>query len=140
MDMFSIGGVMKHIGASISYVLLFLFFCLIATSSLAEHQRTVSTYKNHIESNDHNAGDLDHQIHHMLFLTGIGDTFHFLNSEKDAVGETPFYCQPISTRLTAQDYQSIFEKYIQGDDSSDFNSLTIPEALLLAFQDKFPCP
>ena len=140
MDMFSIRGVMKHIGAAISYVLLFLFFSLIATSSLAEHQRTVSTYKNHIESNEHNAGGLDHQIHHMLFLTGIGDTFHFLNSEKKAAGETPFYCQPISTRLTGQDYQGIYESYIQGDDSPGFNSLTIPEALRLALQDKFPCP
>ncbi|MDH3809393.1 MAG: hypothetical protein OES29_12285, partial [Desulfuromonadales bacterium] len=71
---------------------------------------------------------------------GIGDTFHFLNSEKEAAGETPFYCQPISTRLTGHDYQSIFERYIQSNDSSEFNSLTIPEALRLALQDKFPCP
>jgi hypothetical protein len=42
--------------------------------------------------------------------------------------------------LTGHDYQSIFERYIQVNDSSDFNSLTIPEALRLALQDKFPCP
>ena len=131
---------MKHIGVSISYVLLFLFFGLIATSSFAEHQRIVSTYKTHIQSNEHNAEDFGHQIHHMLFLTGIGDTFHFLNSEKEAAGETLFYCQPISTRLTGHDYQSIFERYIQSNDSSGFNSLTIPEALRLALKDKFPCP
>ena len=131
---------MKHIGVSVGYVLLFLFFCLISTSSFAEHQRIVSTYKTHIQSNEHKAEDFGHQIHHMLFLTGIGDTFHFLNSEKEAAGETPFYCQPISTRLTGHDYQSIFERYIQSNDSSDFNSLTIPEALRLALQDKFPCP
>ena len=131
---------MKHNGVSIGYVLFYLFFCLISTSSFAEHQRIVSTYKTHIQSNEHNAEDFGHQIHHMLFLTGIGDTFHFLNSEKEAAGEAPFYCQPISTRLTGHDYQTIFERYIQRNDSSDLNSLTIPEALRLALQDKFPCP
>ena len=131
---------MKYIRVSISYGLFFLFFCSIATSSLAERQRTVSAYKKHIKSSEHNSSDFHHQLHHMLFLTGIGDTFRFLNSEKKAAGETPFYCQPIDTRLTGQDYLNIFGSYIQDDDSSDFNSLTIPEALRLALQEKFPCP
>ena len=131
---------MKYIRVSIRYLLFFLFFFLIATSSLAEHQRTVAAYKNHIKSDEHNSGGLDHQVHHMLFLTGIGDTFRLLNHEKEADGETPFYCLPTGTKLTGQDYLNIFENYIQGNNSSDFNSLTIPEALRLALQDKFPCP
>lgn len=131
---------MKYVRISMRYVLFFLFFCLIATSSLAEHQRTVSAYKKHFKSDEHNSGGLDHQVHHMLFLTGIGDTFRLLNSEKESDGETPFYCVPISTRLTGQDYLNIFETYIQSNDSYDFNSLTIPAALRLALKDKFPCP
>lgn len=122
------------------HAFMLVLFCLIAATCLAGQERTVATYKKHIQSAEHRAGDFDHNLHHMLYLTGIGDTYLFLNNQKETFGDKVLYCQPKDTKLTGQDYKSIFENYIHEHEAPEFDSLTIPAALLMALEEKFPCP
>lgn len=121
-----------------------LFFVTIfiatATTCIAETQRNVSTYKKHMASQEHRAGNFDHDLHHMLFLTGIGDTYHFLNRQRINSGNQALYCQPEGLVLSGQDYKKLFETFINNLDTPESETLEIPEAMLLALQKKFPCP
>lgn len=122
------------------HIMILVLLLTTATNVLGEHSRNVATYKKHMGSEEHRSSDFDHNLHHMLFLTGIGDTYHFLNTKKANSGDKVFYCQPEETKLTGQEYTTLFEKFIHARDDTDFNAMTLPEAMLLALQQKFPCP
>jgi hypothetical protein len=121
------------------YAIITFLLLSIATSALAEKQRSVATYKKHMGSEEHKSGDFDHNLHHMLYLTGIVDTYRFLNKEKANAGDEGLYCQPESSNLNGQEYKNIFEMFIYSHDGAKHESLEIPEAMLLALQEKFPC-
>lgn len=127
-------------GATMRHTIVIAILLSIATNCLAEKQRNVATYKKHMASEEHRSGNFDHELHHMLFLTGIGDTYRFLNRQKTNSGDVALYCQPEDLKLTGQDYKNIFEKFIHSHEGPEHGALKIPEAMLLALQEKFPCP
>lgn len=111
----------------------------LATACYAGEQRTVRTYKRHINSAEHRVTDLDHNLHHMLYLTGINDGYALLNKQLTGNGEPLLYCQPDTMTLSGQDTKEIFEKFIYSEENQDTNNLSIPEAMLLALKQEFPC-
>lgn len=123
-----------------AYIATVLMVFLLATPCLAAEQRTVGTYKRHMNSDEHNARDLDHNLHHMLYLTGIHDGYAAANQQLTSKGEPPLYCQPDTKALSGQDCMTLFETFIYSHEDSDINALTIPEAMLQALRRNFPCP
>jgi hypothetical protein len=125
--------------ATMRYAIIISLLLSIATSCLAEKPRNVATYKKHMGSEEHKSGNFDHNLHHMLYLMGTGDTYRFLNLKKANSGNEVLYCQPENSNLNAQDYKSIFEKFIYSHNGAKHETLVIPEAMLFALQEKFPC-
>lgn len=123
--------------SSIATILMIL---LLATPCFAVEQRTVGTYKRHMNSDEHNAKDLDHNLHHMLYLTGIHDGYAAVNQELTSKGAPPLYCQPHTKELSGQDCMTLFEQFIYSHEDPKINALTIPDAMLQALRREFPCP
>ena len=51
----------------------FIIVLLLVTSSYAEKPRTLAVYKLHVQSAEHDQGNFDHHLHHMLYLSGVAD-------------------------------------------------------------------
>ena len=118
-------------------VTTFIFFMI--SNCYAEERRTVGTYKQHMNNEEHSASDLDHNLHHMLYLAGVGDGYAFLNKKRKSLGEKLLYCQPDMKTLNVKAYRSIFEKFIYSQENPVTNSLPVSGGMLLALQHEFPC-
>jgi len=125
---------MKHISLTLITLLAFFSLCM------AEEPRTVSVYKRHISSGDHNPNDFDHKLHHLLYLSGVGDAYTSVNAMRKKNNELPLYCQPEATRLSGADMMEILNKKIFHSDHPISDDLTVSEALLQALQEEYPCP
>lgn len=121
------------------------FITIIAVSLLtitycyAEEPRTVRTYKRHIKSDEHQGKDFDHAIHHMLYLSGVGDGYRAINKQRKADKQKPLYCQLDAQTLDGADYVKILEKALKNPDNPIADQLTVAEAMLLALKEEFPC-
>lgn len=118
------------------FIILFQF-----SSSYAEElqPRTVSVYKRHMQSSDHGKDNFDHQMHHMLYLSGVADAYTVLNQRSAAAGHPLLYCQPGDKNLNGNDYIRILEQQLYDPDNPLPDHLTVAEGLLRSLQKEFPC-
>ena len=116
-----------------------LMLLLWTTSHADEGPRTVGVYKDHIKADREKGVSLDHTLHHMLYLTGIGDGFAVINKQRMDRGVRPLYCKPESTILDGGDYMRILETALARTDQPIGNHLPVAEAMLVALVAKFPC-
>ena len=117
----------------------FIIILLLVTSSYAEKPRTLSVYKQHVQSAEHEQGNFDHHLHHMLYLSGVADAYTVLNNGRAAAGSALLYCQPSEKTLNGNDYIRILEQQVYDPDNPLPGHLTVAEALLLSLQEEFPC-
>ena len=118
----------------------FIILLLIPYSYAEELQpRTVSVYKRHMQSPDHGKGNFDHQLHHMLYLSGVADAYMVLNKRRAAAGDPLLYCQPGDNNLNGNDYIRILEQQLYDPDNPLPDHLTVAEGLLRSLQKEFPC-
>lgn len=121
-------------------IALFIILFLVTSGYTEEPQpRTVSVYKRHMQSPDHDKGNFDHQLHHMLYLSGVADAYSINNERRAAEGLPLLYCLPDNTSLNGNDYIALLEQQINDPDTPLPDRMTVAEALLLALQEKFPC-
>ena len=111
----------------------------LATSGYAEKLRTITVYKQHIQSAEHDQGNFDHHMHHMLYLSGVADAYAVLNQRGVADGRERLYCLPDSTMLNGNDYIRILETAIYQSEPPLPGNMNVAEALLVALQEEFPC-
>lgn len=123
------------------FAIALFIIALPMTSSYADEvqPRTVSIYKRHMQSTEHDQGNFDHLMHHMLYLSGAADAYTVLNNRRVAAGQPRFYCQPDEITLNGNDYIRILEQQLFRPDSPLPDHLTVAEALLLSLQEEFPC-
>ena len=112
---------------------------ILVTSAYAEEPRTVAVYKKHMRSSDHNKGNFDHLMHHMLYLSGVADAYKVMNDRRTAAERQPLYCQPDDVTLNGNDYIRMFELGLYDSANPLPDHLTVAEALLLVLQEEFPC-
>ena len=126
---------MKHL-ITVSFILLF-----VVTSSYAQESqpRTVSIYKRHMQSTDHDKNNFDHHMHHMLYLSGVADAYTVLNEHRAAEGRALLYCVPDNTSLNGNDYITILEKALYNSEPPLPDDMKVAEAVLVALQKEFPC-
>lgn len=108
--------------------------------SEAEEPRTVGVYKLHMNSDDHNTNDFEHNLHHMLYLSGVGDAYASINRTRKEANQQRLYCQPESAQLTGSDLMKIMDKKLYHPEQPAADALTVSEAMLQALKEKFPCP
>ena len=116
-----------------------LTLILWTVSHAQEQPRTVGVYKDHISADRKKGATVDHTLHHMLYLTGIGDGFRIINKHRLARGESPLYCLPDDTLLGGADYMKILDNALFRTDSSIENHLPVAEAMLIALVAEYPC-
>jgi hypothetical protein len=117
----------------------FIIVFLLVSSSYAEKPRTLAVYKQHNQSPDHDKGNFDHLMHHMLYLSGVADAYTLMNKQRVADEHPLLYCQPGDVTLNGNDYIRILEQRVYHPDTPLPDHLTVSEALLLSLQDEFPC-
>jgi hypothetical protein len=93
-----------------------------------------------MSSDDHNPNDFDHTLHHLLYLSGVADSYTTLNKKHKESGQPPLYCQPESTQISGADVMKILDKKLYHPEQPAEDSLTVSEALLQALKEEFPCP
>ena len=125
---------MKLITLNLVLIFAFTSFCM------AEEPRTVGVYKRHISSDEHNPNDFDHRLHHLLYLSGVGDAYKSVNATRKKNNEPLLYCQPETVQLSGADMMDILNKKLHHPEHPAADDLTVSEALLQALQDEFPCP
>lgn len=126
---------MKHLITA-----LFILLSLVTSSYAQESQpRTVSIYKRHMQSAEHDKSNFDHHLHHMLYLSGVADAYTILNEHRAAEGHALLYCLPDNTTLNGNDYITILEKTLYDSEPPLPDDMKVAEALLVAFQEEFPC-
>ena len=118
---------------------LVLLFASLPAHAQESQPRTVSVYKQHMLSSDHNKGNFDHLLHHMLYLSGVADAYTVLNNRRAAADSSLLFCQPGDKILNGNDYLRILEQQMYDPDSPLPDHLTVAEALLLSLQKEFPC-
>lgn len=106
----------------------------------AEEPRTVVIYKRHMNSADHNANDFEHNLHHMLYLSGVGDAYASVNKMRKEANQPRLYCQPETAKLTGSDLMKILDKKLYHPEHPAADDLTVSEAMLQALKEEFPCP
>ena len=123
------------------YLVTALVFLLVSFFAHAQESqpRAVSVYKRHIESADHDKGNFDHHMHHMLYLSGVADAYTVLNNQRSASEQQLLYCQPGDVTLNGNDYIRILEQRVYHPDAPLSDHLMVAEGLLLSLQDEFPC-
>ena len=70
----------------------FALTLLSITTCYAVEPRTVDAYKDHMKVDSQQKPDLDHALHHMLYLTGVSDGYAVLNKQKMDDKQKPLYC------------------------------------------------
>jgi len=118
--------------------ILIVILILIASSSFAEEPRTVGVYKRHIATENH-AKEFDHNVHHMLYLSGVADGFTTINRQREASREELLFCLPKDTSLSGKDYMQILQHKLEQTVDPVPDSSTVAEAILIALKEKFPC-
>ena len=119
---------------------MFIILFLVTSGYAEEPQpRTVSVYKRHMQSPDHDKGNFDHQLHHMLYLSGVADAYTISNQRRAAEGLPLLYCLPHKTSLNGNDYIAILDRQLNDPATPLPDRMTVAEALLLALQQTFPC-
>ena len=117
---------------------LILIFALTSLC-MAEEPRTIGVYKRHISSDEHNPNDFDHRLHHLLYLSGVGDAYKSVNAMRRKNQQPLLYCQPETVHLSGADMMELLEKKINHPEHPAAENLTVSEALLQALQDEYPC-
>jgi hypothetical protein len=117
----------------------FIIVLMLVSSGYAEKPRTIAVYKQHIHSDEHDQGNFDHHLHHMLYLSGVADAYTVLNNHRAAAEQPLLYCQPGEGTLNGNDYIRILEQRLYHPDTPLPDHLTVAEGLLLSLQDEFPC-
>ena len=112
---------------------------LAITNCYAEEPRTVGIYKDHIKSEEHKSQNFDHVIHHMLYLSGVGDGYIAINKQRKTDKQKPLYCPLDTETLNGADYVRILDKTLKNPDNQIADQLTVAEAMLLALKQEFPC-
>jgi len=112
---------------------------LSITTCYAVEPRTVGAYKAHMKVDIQQKPDLDHTLHHMLYLTGVSDGYAIINKHKMANKQNPLYCQPETEVLSGADYMRILEKTLTHHDNPVPDHFSVAEAMLLALREEFPC-
>ena len=133
MGAISIKANMKQLITIIAVILLTI------TNCYAEEPRTVGTYKKHIKSDEHQGKNFDHFIHHMLYLSGVGDGYIAINKQRMTDKQKPLYCQLDAEALNGADYVRILDKALKNPDNQIPDQFTVAEAMLLALKEEFPC-
>lgn len=117
----------------------FALTLLAITTCYAVEPRTVGAYMEHMKIDSQKKPDLDHTLHHMLYLTGVSDGYAVMNKQKIADAQKPLYCQPETARLNGYDYMRILEKTLNSPDKPVPDLFSVAEAMLLALKKEFPC-
>ena len=112
---------------------------LLITTCYAAEPRTVGAYKDHMEVDSQHKPDLDHTLHHMLYLTGVSDGYVVINKQRMADKQKPLYCQPETEILHGADYMRILEKTLNHSDNPVPDHISVAEAMLLSLEEEFPC-
>ena len=124
---------MKHIITAFALTLLSITTCYAA------EPRTVGAYKDHMKVDSQHKPDLDHTLHHLLYLTGISDGYAVINKQRMADKQKPLYCQPETEILHGVDYMRILEKTLNHSDNPVPDHFSVAEAMLLSLEEEFPC-
>ena len=117
----------------------FALTLLSITTCYAAEPRTVGAYKDHMKVDSQHKPDLDHTLHHLLYLTGISDGYAVINKQRMADKQKPLYCQPETEILHGADYMRILEKTLNHSDSPVPDHFSVAEAMLLSLEEEFPC-
>jgi hypothetical protein len=117
----------------------FALALLSITTSYAVEPRTVGAYIDHMKVDKQQKPDLDHTLHHMLYLTGVSEGYEVVNKQQRADKQKRLFCQPETEMLNGTDYMRILERSLNRPDKPVPDHLSVAEAMLLALKEEFPC-